>query len=101
MWRDGLVQHRLVVEAGNNRQGRGWIELEAVQLHREHRAERSQRVECGLNGCLVATGHSGCLSSGPRYRRNSQSPTPNAVGSRSQSGGTSQTNARIAMTHPS
>ena len=61
-----------------------------IQFEREDRSEAGQRIEQ-------------LLPVGPGTVRHSQSqmPRPVAVGSRSQSGGVSQTNARMAMTHRS
>lgn len=85
------MQHGLVVEARNHRHAGSGVEREAIELDGEGRAERAKRLE----GALHVDG------GGRAGYHHSQMPIPKAVGSRNQSGGVSQTNARIAITHRS
>ena len=90
MGRDPLVQHRLVVEAGKRRNVRNAVAVEPIEFDGENRTERGQGVE------KPAT-----LDASVQYPIQARRPLPNAVGSRSQSGGVSQMNARMAMTQTS
>ena len=88
--RDPFVQHRFVVEAGQHRDRSQARRRQTIQLDGENRAEFLQGLEHTLGVSRVAV-----------HQNQPQIPIPAAVGSRSQSGGVSQTNARMAITHRS
>ena len=91
--RDALVQHRLVVEAGQGRHGRRRVERDAIELDR-----RGPARTCDSRRTLERVGESGRVRHVAVGLLNQpQIPRPAAVGSRSQSGGVSQTNARMAI----
>ena len=79
-----------MVQAGEDRDVGAIGTAQAVELHRQDRPERLECVEQVL-----------AFEAGVYGDSHPQMPSPIAVGSRSQSGGVSQMNARIAMTQTS
>src|SRR5262245_26541464 len=87
---DAFVQHRLVIEARNRGEVGVGSSRQSVELDCEHGAKPRERVEQARPVAAV-----------PAAQNHAQTPRPDAVGSPSQPGGVSQTNARMAITQRS
>ena len=87
---DPLVEHRLVVEARDEGNRGDEAQRDSIELHGADRSELAHSVQRLLD----------LFRGGARYHQD-QIPSPNAVGSRSHSGGVSHVKARIATTHAS
>src|SRR5262245_24411058 len=86
MRRHAFVQQGFVVEAGEDGHRAGRLVVQTIELDGQNPTERTQLVQKARR--LI-------------YLNHSQGPSPDAVGSRSQSGGVSHTKARMAITHRS